>query len=555
MLERLYIQNYALIDKMDVGFGPGLNVITGETGAGKSIMLKGLGLILGKRADKDAIRTKERKIVVEGTFLLPDDELKPLFDRLDLDWEPQTVLRREVTPSGKSRAFVNDTPVRLETLEEVGRRLVDIHSQHQQQLLQSRSFRFDIIDRWGGLASLREQYRQAWRQWQKAQQQWEDLHKRKEQLQAMAEYRAYQVAELEQIDWDTDWDEAERKLKSFENQEEILEKLHQSLVLAQEENFGVADRIRQIIQLLSGVERFDDRIRRLKEQWEEILPQINEIVYDLENTAEEYRMMDMQEKNELEATLNRLFALMQKHRVLTPGELYERYLEWKKESEDLTQLDELLEQAARQRDEARQKTEQLANELHHKRQAVIPAFTRRLNELLEQLGMAHSRIKIELIPSEVYDAYGNEEIRFLLSPDKGRTFGELAKTASGGEMSRIMLAIKYLLASKQKWPTVIFDEIDAGISGEIARKVASMLQEMSRHMQIIVITHLPQTAAKGQTHFKVFKTEKDGTVVSSIKTLNPQERIQEIAEMIEGKSPSRHALEHARHLLETEHGE
>jgi len=549
MLERLYIQNYALIDRMNMEFSPGMNVITGETGTGKSIMLKGLSLILGKRAEKDAIRRPDKKIIVEGHFRIDAYGLEKLFDQYDLDYEPVTVIRREITPSGKSRAFVNDTPVRLDTLEDITSHLIDIHSQHQQLLLRNKQFRFDFVDALSGTREKRETFRRKLHEYRRLREKKERLTEEKNRLAAMADYRAYQLAELEQIDWDTDWDEAEQKLQSFQHQEEILEKLGLARQMLENENYGLLENFRQFKQILSSLASYDKELESLSERAENLMPELNEFLYDLQHLTGKYEWMDMQEKQALETALNRLYDLMRKHQVQTPAELQALYEQWKNENDNFTQLDDEIAETERRIQALEKELETLADQLHRQRAEHIPHIEQQLNDLIAELGMEHSRLKWELTPAETFNEFGKDELKLYLSPDKGKTFGDVTKIASGGELSRIMLAIKYMFSRHFHLPTLVLDEIDAGISGNIARKMASLLQEMSRHMQLIVITHLPQTAAQGDKHFKVFKEEHEGEIISRIKELTPEERIREIAEMVEGKPPSASAMEHAKFLL------
>ncbi|NPA42580.1 MAG: DNA repair protein RecN [Chlorobi bacterium] len=551
MLERLHIRNYALIDRMDLDFSPGLNVITGETGTGKSIMLKGLSLILGKRADKEAIKDKDAKIVVEGEFDIRPYGLEPLFEALDLDWEPHTVIRREITPSGKSRAFVNDTPVRLETLETLTSRLVDIHSQHQQERLRTRAFRFDLLDAMAGTADLRREFARKRRDYLNLLRELDQLRRRRDEAAAMADYRAYQLAELEQIDWDTDWEEAEARLRRFQHQEEILEKLAEAHRDIEEEPYGLSERLRRLHRLLESLSDRDEEFRELAASAEELVLGLDDLHARLTDAAARYELMDQSEKAELEKKLDKLFALMHKHKVQTPRELKALYEKWTAESLKDAQLDETIALKEKEAKKLREELEAMAEELRQKRLKTIPGLEKEIQDLLASLGMEHSRVRFELTPAESFDEFGKDNLKILLSPDKGRTWGDMAKTASGGELSRIMLALKYLLSRHLRLPTIIFDEIDAGISGDVARKTARLLRDMSRHMQFVVITHLPQTAVMGDTHFKVYKTEEGGKILSRVKALDREARIREIAEMIEGKPPSESALQHAAHLLES----
>jgi len=549
MIEKLWIRNYALIDKMELNFSPGLNVITGETGTGKSIMLKGLGLILGKRADKEAIRNPDQKIIVEGTFDITPYGLENFFENHDLDWEARTLIRREITPSGKSRAFVNDTPVKLEILEQLGEKLVDIHSQHQQKLLQDKHFRFNFLDAMADTAELRKEFSELLRQYRKLQARYDELTQQKQALDEQARYREFQLRELSLVDWNKNWEEVEKELKKYDNQEEILEKWAEIQTHFTQEDLGVEDRFRRIKNLLSDIASKDPAWQALAERAENLLPELTELYYDMEEAAQIYFLMDRSKKIRLEEELNRLYELMRKHRVHTPEELKNLYEKWQAETRDASRLEEETQELKHSLDQLRERLEKLAAVLHERRSEAIDRIERETEKHLAELGMPHSRIRFRLRPRNDFDIFGKDDLDILLSADKGKTYGEIKKTASGGELSRLMLVMKYLLSQKKHLPAIVFDEIDAGISGEIARKTASMLKQMSRHMQVITVTHLPQTAVAGDKHFKVYKTERNGIVYSDVKEITGEERVREIAEMLEGKPPSESAVRHARHLL------
>ncbi len=549
MLRRLHIKNYALIEEIDLIFSPGFNVITGETGTGKSIMLKGLSLILGKRAEKEAVRNNNEKIIVEGHFQIKEEDFKNLFESLDLDFDPHTIIRREITPSGKSRAFVNDTPVLLDTLEMLGNKLIDIHSQHQQLLLQKKSFRFDFIDSMAENGALRETYRKTLLKYRQAKEKLQQLQLEKKQLEASADYRNFQLREMETLDWELDYDEVEQRLKNFQNQEEIILKLNEAIQLLEDENAGIMERFRQLQNLLTSLASYDRNLEQLHERTVNLMPELQELNFDLQNIAETYRWMDLGEKEKWEAALNHYYALLQKHKVNSKTELKALYDRWIAESNDSSLLDERIANLETEIRTLREELEKSADNLHERRKKILPETEKIMQSLLAGLGMENSWIRIRLIPKNEFDEFGKADLDILLSPDKGKTFGDIRKIASGGEMSRIMLVIKYLISQKKRLPTIVFDEIDTGVSGEVARQTAHLLSEMSRKMQIISITHLPQMAVQGDKHFKVFKNEIKGKVVSEVKELTNEERIREIAEMIEGKPPSPSALEHAAHLL------
>jgi len=551
MLKHLYIQNLALIDRIEAGWHPGFNVITGETGAGKSILLNGLALVLGKRADSQLMRDKNAKLIVEARFEMDDPELKELFDEADLDFEPETIIRREITPSGKSRAFVNDTPVRLETLEQLGSRLVDIHSQNQNRLLGRKAFRMMLLDGLAGNEALLEQYRQVYRQWKQWQKELDEMRDQYRRLQAEADYRAYQLAELEALDWDLRLDEAEEQLKQMEQRGQLLETLAQIKQLFEAEPYGIQPQWAEARQLLERLTGANPDLEQVAGQWDILIEQLNDTLLTLDALADRYRWMDDSQIADLQSKISAYYTLMTKHRVATQDELKALMEQWQNSQEDLSRLEEAIREYERKIEEAYRQMEVLSDRLRQRRKEATGRLESYVNEHLQALGMEHSRLRVQWNDTGKWDEWGRDEPVFLLSSDKGKTFGLLHKQASGGEMSRLMLIFKMLIAAHKQWPTVIFDEIDAGVSGDVARKMARMIKDMSRHMQVIVITHLPQMAALADRHFKVYKTERDGQVVSDLTLLEPDERIREIAEMIEGKPPSDTALEHARHLLES----
>ncbi len=549
MLKELYISNLALIKKMHVIFGPGMNVITGETGAGKSIMMNGLSLVLGKRADMSLSRNKDEKLVVEATFDIKKLNLQPVFDAFDVDYDDETVIRREILPSGKSRAFVNDMPVRLDFLQTLGPALVDIHSQHQTLLLKKTSFKYDLLDTYSGILEKRQEYKNKLIAYKKNQAVLEEMMHELENLKRTAEFRTYQLQELRMLDWDMDWEEAEQKLKMWDKREQTIEKLSEILFLAEDEQIGVTGNLRKILIALSELSAFDSRFDSFRESMENISTQFNETMFDLNRLKEEYLLWNPEEKSRLEEQLDRLFTLMNKHRVQTPEELLAVKEQLEKETTDLEDMESRIVELQNQLSEEKAELEKLADELFKTRKKHIPLLTGKLEEILSALEMKNTRLKWEIEKTEEFNEFGKDTLKLLMSADKGKHFGEVEKTASGGELSRLMLAFKSLLAQNKNRPVMVLDEIDAGISGEVAKKTADLVKSMAENMQVIVITHLPQMAVKGDRHFKVFKREDEEGVISDIKELSQEERIREIAEMIEGKPPSESAVKHAEFLL------
>ncbi len=549
MIKHLHIKNYALIDRMDLDFHPGFNVITGETGAGKSILIGGLSLILGQRARKEAMRRPNEKIVVEAVFDLKNFDIRDFFEENDLDYDDETVIRREILPSGRSRAFINDTPVLLDTLSALGNRLVDIHAQHGHLLLKNKDFLYNLLDAVAGQTETARQYRKLYTSFERISRKLQSLEEQKASLIAEADYRRFQLKDLRELDWDLDFDEAEQIIRQKENREKILETLQEIEFLIDNEHAGLNRQLIELIQKLRFLAQFDERADSWADRTEAFETEIRELQFDLQRLADTFALLDEEEVTRIENQYNKFQSLLFKHRLQTKEDLLALKNQWEREVNGVEALDaesEELQKALQQLD--KQLNEEASKLLQGRKQAA-EKLASEIEKHIKELGMEHSRIRIDVLTLEDRNKYGRDGIEFLLSSDKGQTFGPMASRASGGEMSRIMLVIKFIMSKGAALPTIIFDEIDAGISGEIARKTASLLKQMSRHMQVVSITHLPQTAATGDKHFKVFKTENQGTVTSEIKALSPEERLIEIAEMIEGKPPSETALQHAGTLL------
>ncbi len=551
MIKRLLIQNYALIDYMELEFDPRLNVITGETGAGKSIILGGLSLILGKRANKESLKNHERKMIVEAVFDIAPYNLQAFFEEHDLDYEPETVIRREITPSGKSRAFVNDTPVLLDTLEALGKNLVDLHGQYSHLLLKDKNFMVDFLDAFAKIDKESQTYRQNYRRYLHLKNTLEKALAEKKRLEDEKEFRLYQLNELRTLNWDLNLEEAERHLKNFDNLERIRENIQQILSLLSTEEIGLHDQIRQTIRLLNNLAKHKDEAIVWTERMEEIAIDLREFESDLEQWEIHFAGIDEAGRKTLEEEYDRYQQLMLKHRVNSQEELKQLLEKWEAESEQFERMLIETESMENELETMQKKLQLIAEKLHEKRAKAAPVLAQKIEKYLADLGMKHSRIKIVVEKTETLGIHGFDQPEIHLSPDKGKHFAPVSQIASGGEMSRLMLAIKNILSRHKQLPTIIFDEIDAGISGEVAKKTAGLIKSMSNLMQVITITHLPQTAAAGDRHFKVFKTETNGRVISRVKPLSFEERIQEIAEIIEGKPPSSSALQHAENLLKT----
>jgi len=549
MLASLSIKNFALIEKLSISFSDGFSVITGETGAGKSILLGALGMLLGKRADLSSLRNKEEKCVVEAYFNISGYKLQSFFEARDLDYEDTTIIRREILPSGKSRAFVNDSPVNLQELQDLGLFLIDIHSQHQTQELSDESMQFQIIDSIAGNQDLTAEFSSLLKVFKKEQQSLSALKNELNEAKKEQEYNTFLLEELISAKLVSGSQEAlESTYEQLNNVELIKEMLNKSLALSDEEQFGVLQNLKEIKTALQKIAGVSQDYTVLAERIGSITIEFDDVVSEMNRYAE--NLIDDPEQRELISTkLQTIYMLQKKHQVSTVDALVTIQTELQNKVVSVGNLETDIKKLELSVLEAKSMLDTKAGIISQNRNEAIPVLSDKLVEILSFLSMPNVRFNIELKTSETYHANGKDEIRFLFSANKGSDFGLLKKVASGGEMSRIMLAVKAILARYSKLPTIIFDEIDTGVSGEIANKMAKIMKSMSKDMQVFAITHLPQIAAKGDEHFKVFKSTSGEYTQSELKHLSQEERIAEIAEMLSGKDISESALTHAKALL------
>ena len=549
MLNTLSIKNYALIDDLKVDFPKGFIIITGETGSGKSIMLDALSLVLGKRADMSALRNKDEKCVIEAEFSLQNYEFQSLFNELEIDYDPQTIIRREILPSGKSRAFVNDSPVTLDVLSRLGEVLVDIHSQHQTLSLSESAFQFEIIDAMAENKSLLEEYQRLLILLKNEQKKLQELIDFQQTANKEYDYNLHQLKELKSVTLGEGiLEELEESYEEASNIEEIKESITESLYLLNDENIGILNNLRELRRAFSNLTEYKQQYRELYERIDSAFLDLEDLSRDVADIDENIET-DPENLEEISKQLNKIYSLQQKHKVATVEELMsiQERLEKavsKTESADFD-LKEQQELVAKQQEETSKK----ATELHKTREKVIPTLTKQLENFMHELGMPNGRFDIKLTSTSHFFNNGNDELSFLFSANKGGDFGPLKKVASGGELSRIMLAIKAIMAAHTALPTIMFDEIDTGVSGEISQKMGDIMKQMSKNRQVFAITHLPQIAAKGAYHFKVFKEDITGKTTTHLKMLTEQERISELSEMLEGKNSGESARNHAIELL------
>ncbi|MFH6935493.1 DNA repair protein RecN [Flavobacterium sp. FlaQc-30] len=549
MITSLSIKNYALIEKLSIDFSKGFSIITGETGAGKSIILGAIGLVLGKRADLTSLKNKEEKCVIEAQFEISKYNLKEFFETNDLDYEDETIIRREILPSGKSRAFINDSPVNLQELQDLSLFLIDIHSQQQTQELSEESVQFKIIDAIANNGDTIAAYQDLLKVYKSDKSKLNALLKKQSDSGKEQEYNTFLLNELVSAKLKSgEQAELESDFEKLNNVEIIKESIDKSLVIANEEQFGVFHNLNEIKGSLQKIAPFSSEYQNLFERITSLSIEFDDISKELQNAVEKL-VNDPEQLEAISQKLQLIFNLQKKHHAATVEELLQIQEDLGNTLLELDNIEEEIESLSKAIEQKAVELNEFATVIHKNRIDAIPVLSNQLITILDTLGMPNVRFKIELIPSETYFQNGKDELQFLFAANKGTDFGLLKKVASGGEMSRIMLAVKAILAQYSKLPTLIFDEIDTGVSGEIAIRMGEIMKEMSLKMQIFAITHLPQIAAKGDSHFKVFKSIIDDATQSELKLLSQDERVIEIAQMLSGAVVSDSALNHAKALL------
>lgn len=548
MLKNLTIKNYALIKHLELQPSSHLNVITGETGAGKSIMLGAIGLLMGNRADTKVLWNEDEKCIIEGSFDLSNYKLKPVFKSEDLDYDDTTVIRREISPSGKSRAFINDTPVTLEVMRRIGNLLMDIHSQHETLELGNQSFQLQLIDAFAGNTPLRDQYAEAWGNYIKAKRAFDKLTNEATALREESDYIKFQLDELRKADLtENEQETLESELKVMEHAEEIKNRFNVILQLLSVSEFNVQTALADIKNEMQHLADFSPSYESLFQRLESTRIELEDIAGEIEK-EEGTIEFDALRIEFVKERLSSIYRLQKKHRVNDIKELL-TIQEVLQQKADLTSnLDEELERSKKVFEESFEKVKSLAEKLSESRKKTFSPLSKQITKLLQELGIPDASLTIDLATTAP-SATGIDQIDILFSANKGIAPKSMAQVASGGEFSRLMFSVKYVMAEKTAMPTLILDEIDNGISGEIAIKLGNLMQEMSRNHQLITISHLPQIAAKGDAHFFVFKDNTEKKTVSSIRKLTDLERVEEIAKMIGGANPSKIALENAQELL------
>jgi DNA repair protein RecN (Recombination protein N) len=549
LLQSISIVNFALIDDIQSDFGRQLNVVTGETGSGKSIVMDALSLVLGARADLSAVRDASKKCIVEAIFDLSKSAFKPVFDDLQVDFEVETILRREILPSGKSRSFINDTPVQLEKLRFLGSQLVDLHSQHQTSQLADPRFHFDLLDAFSDALELRAEYQQTLEAFKQEEKHYHEMLEVQRGAKESYDYNCFLFAELKELELHDDIQtqlEEERNL--LQHADDIKQTIQHILQISSMENNGLTDQLSQCRMDLQKLESYSDQYKALSERVQNLWYEWTDIQSNLSSMDEEL-VVDPMRLEAVNQTLSKIYSLQHKHHVHDIRGLMDKEQELETLCQVVLEGDEEIQSQKHRLDKAEKTAWKLATELAKKRRDHAQKLANKLSARLVKLGMEHARFDFQLDAESSLGPVGADSLTLLFSANKGVGFSTLRKVASGGERSRIMLVIKSILAKNDHCPTMILDEIDAGVSGEMAKAMGSFMKDISEHTQLIAITHLPQIAAMGNSHIKVYKSSDDQTTRTYVKQLEGEDRVVEIAQMIDGNQITQTARTYAEKLL------
>jgi DNA repair protein RecN (Recombination protein N) len=550
MLLKLFVQNYALIKELDVELENGLTIITGETGAGKSILLGALSLILGSRADTTVLLDKNEKCIVEGTFKIEEYDLNDFFSANELDYEPVTTMRREINPAGKSRAFINDTPVTVNQMKDLGGRLIDIHSQHQTLMLNDSSFQLNVIDSFAGTSKLKAQYKVAYSSWLKRRKEYEALKEKADKNKADLEYYQYQLKQLDEAKLTQgEQEEMEAEQELLGHSEEIKLALTGSSALFSQDGPSILSMLREVKMNIAKIKSFLPDGDTLMARTDSSLIELDDLAAELEKISSSIEA-DPQRLNIINSRLDTIYSLIQKHRVNNLNELIVRKEEIENTVKSIESGDERLSKLEKILEEEIIGLKDLSQKMSDMRKSVLPDIELKISDMLKQLGMPNARFRISLDQTIEFAVNGIDRADFLFSANKQVLPENLSKIASGGELSRVMLSLKSLLTKNNNLPTIIFDEIDSGVSGEVADKVGQILSGMGKYMQVVNITHLPQVASRGTKHYHVYKDDIRDSTITRVKLLSPEERILEVARLLSGSEVTETALKNARELLE-----
>lgn len=554
MLVKLTVHNYALIRELDLSLENGLTIITGETGAGKSILLGALSLILGTRADSSVLLDKTEKCVVEGTFKIEEYDLEYFFTKNDLDFESPAILRREINPAGKSRAFINDTPVTINLMKELGDRLIDIHSQHQVLMLNDNAFQLNIIDSFAGTLPLRNKYRTAYNDFKKLQKEYNELKEKSDRNKADLEYYQFHLSQLEEAKLrEGEQDELEKEQELLEHAEEIKLALTNVSQLFSSDNNSSLTMLREAKTIIGKIDTYLPAELNIPSRLNSVLIELDDLAKEIEKIEQETEA-DPERLEKINNRLDHLYSLIQKHRLKNLDELILKKAEIENIIKSIVTGDERLTELAAILKYSTDSLLASAEEMSEKRRSSLTEIESKITDILKQLGIPNARFGILLSRTKDFTSSGIDTADFLFSANKQTYPENIARIASGGELSRVMLSIKSLLTRSKNLPTIIFDEIDSGVSGEVADKVGQILSGMGKYMQVVNITHLPQVASRGTMHYHVYKEDTGDSTITRIKLLSPGERIREVARLLSGSEVTETAIRNAKELIKAGSG-
>ena len=550
MLLKLSVRNYALIRELDVDFENGLTIITGETGAGKSILLGALSLILGTRADTAVLLDKNEKCIVEGTFRIEEYDLDGFFETNGLDYETTSLIRREINPAGKSRAFINDTPVTINLLKELGDKLIDIHSQHQTLMLNDNSFQLNLIDSFAGTSGQNTEYRKKFNLYLKLRKELDDAREKAGKNKADLEYYQFQLNQLTEASLrDNEQGDLEAEQEILDHAEEIKLALCQSAELFVKDGESILSMLRVIKSNLSKIRSFLPEGESLYARTETSFIELDDLASEIDRISTRIEA-DPARLTYINARLDTIYSLMQKHKLNSISELIIKREELGELVKSISTADDRISDLEKTLKTELASLQVIANEISKKREGVIPEIEKKVTEILKQLGMPNARFRISLNRAADFMQSGIDQADFLFSSNRQIAPENLARVASGGELSRVMLSLKSLLTKYNNLPTIIFDEIDSGVSGEVADKVGQILSGMGKYMQVVNITHLPQVASRGTRHYHVYKDDERDSTFTRVKLLTPDERVLEVARLLSGSEVTEAAIRNAKELLE-----
>jgi len=549
MLRSLTISNYALIEHVSLSFEKGLTAITGETGSGKSILLGAFGLLLGERADSKSIKDENAKCIVEAVFDLKKQGLKSFFEEHDLDYEDQSTIRREIAPGGKSRTFINDTPVQLSTLKLLGTKLVDIHSQHENSLLGDRDFQFSIVDAFAGNAAILAEYVTEFTQYKSLKKTLEETLANEAQMRREMDYIRFQLSEFEKANLESiDQAALEQEMDTLNNAEQIKSVLNQVVSLMDNDTQGILPLLSTSKTNIQKIASFNKQIEEYTKRIDSCMIELRELTREIESYAEEVSTDDKKLES-INNVLSQLYGLQKKHQLNNVEELLALKANLEQKSNGFDSVDEQIVSLQKQIEKSAIQLTALSEKLTQSRLKAATQAEKEVKRYFSELSLEHAELKIEITEAKDFNAYGRNEIAFLFKANKGGQLQPVKHVASGGEISRVMLAIKASISKHKRLPVLILDEIDQGVSGEVGKKIGEILKEMSAEMQLITITHLPQIAGKSTQHLKVYKSNEGITTTTHVVELKGEERINELAEMLSGKNISKAAIENAKELM------